>query len=86
MPMVTERLAVRLDAEQRRQLTELALVRGGSVSEVVREMIDRALADAGRARRLQFVVQITQAQVEDVPAPEIVSQQLDETSALPDLY
>lgn len=84
--MVTERLDVRLDPERRRKLEELAEHKQVSVSDTVRELIDKAYEDRSIERRLQAVERIANANVEDVPEPEVLSRQLDETYSAGDLY
>lgn len=84
--MISERLEIRLDPERRRQLVSIAQQRGVSISDLIRELIDRAVDDAGWEERREAVRKIAEAQVEDVPDPEELSRQLDETYALPDLY
>lgn len=76
--MTTERLEVRLDAERRRKLDELAKARGRPVSAVIREAIDRAYDEIRLERRLQLVRDIGELNIEDVPDPETLSKQLDE--------
>ena len=76
--MTTERLEVRLDAEHRRKLDELAKARGRPVSAVIREAIDRAYDEIRLERRLQLVRDIGELNIEDVPDPETLSKQLDE--------
>ena len=77
--MATERLDVRLDRERRRRLSALATARGGSVSEVVREMIDQAYEEALRADRVRAARELAQLAVEDVPDPETLRRQLEGT-------
>ena len=76
--MTTERLEVRLGAEHRRKLDELAKARGRPVSAVIREAIDRAYDEIRLERRLQLVRDIGELNIEDVPDPETLSKQLDE--------
>lgn len=83
--MANQRLEVRLDTERHRKLSEIAGQRGITLSALVREMIDRAFEDSERTERLRLVQLISEANVEDVPDPETLSRQLDETYALPDL-
>lgn len=75
--MVTERLEVRLDAEHRRKLAELAAKADAPLAQVIREMIDRAYEESLRERRLQAVREIAAMEIEDVPDPETLSQQLE---------
>jgi predicted DNA-binding protein len=74
--MVSERLEVRLDAEHRRKLAELAASRGASVSVLVRQMIDESYEEIMREQRLKIVRELAEMQVEDVPDPETLSKQL----------
>ncbi len=83
--MATERLEVRLDEERRRKLAAVASARRASVSESVREMIDEAYEDVVRERRREAARVIATLEIEDVPDPEELSRQLDDTYALPDL-
>jgi len=77
--MLTERLDVRLDHERRRKLAELAAARGGSVSAVVREMIDQAYEEGLRADRVRAARELAQLAVEDLPDPETLRRQLEGT-------
>ena len=83
--MVTERLEVRLDPDQRRKLAELAETRRAPVAAVVRELIDAAYDAARRDRLRRGLEVIANANVEDVPDPDELSRQLDETHDLGDL-
>ena len=71
------RLDVRLDAEQRRRLDELAAERGAPISEVVRRLIDDAYEDVMRKRRLEAVERMANLNVEDVPDPAELSRELE---------
>jgi hypothetical protein len=84
--MVTERLQVRLDPEDRLKLEKLAEQEQISVSETVRKLIDRAYEDYMRERRLAAVRRIATANVEDVPEPEELNRQLDEAHSPGDLH
>lgn len=75
--MVTDRLEVRLDPDHRRKLSELAAARRAPVSELVREMIDRAYEADLRERRLRAVRELAAMEIEDVPDPETLKRQLD---------
>ena len=77
--MVGERLEVRLDAEHRRKLAELAEAKDAALSDVIRNMIDRAYDETLRERRHRAVRRIRQLAVEDVPDPETLSRQLAQT-------
>jgi uncharacterized protein (DUF1778 family) len=83
--MATERLEVRLDPEHRRKLSELAAAHGSPVSDVVRQIIDQAYEDALRLRRLRAAQELVKLEVEDVPDPETLSQQLEGTYESTDL-
>ena len=62
---MTNRSDVRLDAERRRRLEELAEENGVAISEVVRRLIDCAYEDTLRARRKQAVERLIGLNVED---------------------
>lgn len=79
--MQSARLEVRLDEEQRRRLGELAQTRGVPVSEAVRSIIDEAYEVILRERRMQAVRELAAMEIEDVPDPEELSRQLNETYA-----
>jgi uncharacterized protein (DUF1778 family) len=83
--MVAERIEVRLDPERRTRLQELAAEAGTPVSDVLRALIDKAWQEAWRTRMLRAIEEISQLNIEDVPDPDELSRQLDETYALPDL-
>jgi hypothetical protein len=74
------RLQVLIDDERHRRITEIARERGVSVATVVREAIDRGLADpAGRRRAAGRRV----LDAPDVPAPDppALKQELDDLRA-----
>ena len=77
--MRTERVEVRLDPETRGKLEELAAARGSSMSELVRDLIQRSHEEeiAGAAR-LAAAERIGQMEVEDVPEPAELKRQLSE--------
>ena len=69
------RLHVRLDAERRRRLGEIAEERGVPISEVVRHLIDDALCGAAlRERRKHAVERLTKLEVEDPPDAATLSR------------
>ncbi len=74
---MTNRSDVRLDAERRRRLEELAEENGVAISEVVRRPIDCAYEDTLRARRKQGVERLIGLNVEDPPDPETLSRELE---------
>ena len=75
--MTTERLAVRIDAEQRRKLNEMAERKQETISEVVRRLIDDAYEDDLRAWRHQLVSEMAALNIEDVPEPDELCRQLN---------
>ena len=75
--MDTTRLEVRLDAERRSRLEELAEQRGAPVSEVVRLLIDDAYEQIMLERRRRAVERLISLQIEDMPDPEELSRQLE---------
>jgi hypothetical protein len=84
--MTTERLEVRLDADRRRKLEELAEMEDESISETVRLLIDRTYDATKRERRMRAAARLVALEVEDVPDPEELSRQLNETYSAGDLY
>jgi transposase-like protein len=74
--MTTERLAVRIDPEQKKKLVEMAGRGGISVSDVVRKLIDEAYEVDLREWRHQLVREMAALIVEDVPDPDELSRQL----------
>jgi len=77
--MTTERLGIRLDPDRRRKLADMARRRGSSTSVLVREAIDRLYEMDQRERRFAAVEAMRRMQIEDVPEPEELSRQLDQT-------
>ena len=75
--MTTERLDVRLDQERKRKLRELAEEQGAPVSEMVRRLIDQAYEDTLAARRKRAAWELGQLEIEDVPEPVTLEQQLE---------
>ncbi len=84
--MVTERLDVRLDSERRRKLEELAEREQASVSETVRNLIDRAYEDQLRERRQAAVRRIASAEVGEALEPDELNRLLNEAHSAGDLY
>jgi hypothetical protein len=74
---VTERLEIRLDAEHRRKLAELAAARGEPMATVVRDAIDRMYEATDRERRRAIARELGAMEIEDVPGPEELARQLD---------
>ena len=71
------RLDVRLNAEQRWRLEELAEAREAPISDVVRRLIDDAYEEVLRERRRQAVERIVKLEVEDPPDPATLSRELE---------
>ena len=74
---MTSRLDVRLEAEHRRRLEELAQEKGIPISEVVRGLIDGAYEEIMRMRRRQAIELLIGLNIEDPPDPETLSQELE---------
>lgn len=74
--MRTERLELRIDAEQRRRLRQLADAANASVSETVRMLIDEAYAERDRVVRRAAARDLAALQVEDVPEPGRLAAEL----------
>jgi putative NADH-flavin reductase len=78
--MRTERVEVGLDPETRGKL-EVVAARGSSVSELVRDLIERSHeeVEVAGAARLEAAERIGRMKVEDVPEPAELERQLSET-------
>jgi Arc/MetJ-type ribon-helix-helix transcriptional regulator len=77
--MRTERVEVRLDPETRGKLEEMAAARGSSISELVRDLIQRSHEEeVAGAARLAAAERIGQMEVQDVPEPAELKRQLSE--------
>jgi uncharacterized protein (DUF1778 family) len=77
--MRTERIEVRLDPETREKLEEVAAARGSSVSELVRDLIERSHEEeVASTARLAAAERIGRMEVEDVPEPAELKRQLSE--------
>ncbi len=77
--MPSQRLEVRLDEERRRRLEAILAARGAPMAAVIREMIDRTYEEVCREERRKAALELAALTLEDVPAPEVLSRQLDET-------
>jgi hypothetical protein len=77
--MTTERLDVRLDPERRQKLRDLAGAERIGVSEVIRRLIDAAYEARMLERRLLAVKRISEMAIEEMPDPDELSRQLNET-------
>ena len=71
------RLSVRLDAERRRRLEELAAGRGTPISEVVRCLIDDAYEGVIEQRRRNAALRLAGLEVEDPPDAATLSRELE---------
>ena len=69
------RLDVRLDAERRRRLEELAAIRGEPISQVVRCLIDEAYEAVIQQRRRDAVRRLAVLEVEDPPDAATLSRE-----------
>jgi len=77
--MRTVRVEVRLDPEMRGKLKEVAAARGSSISELVRDLIQRSHEEeVAGAARLAAAERIGQMEVQDVPEPAELKRQLSE--------
>ena len=76
---MASRLEVRLDDERKQRLEELGEAEGVPISEVVRRLIDDAWEEVMRARRIAAVERMAQLEIEDVPDPDTLSRELEET-------
>ena len=77
--MRTERLEIRLEREARGKLEEVAAVRGTSVSELVRSLIERSYEEeVAGAARLAAAERIGALEIEDVPEPDELKRQFSE--------
>lgn len=74
----TERVEVRLDGDTRRKLREVASSRDVSVSEVVRELIERSYEAELVKSRVRAADEVGRLELEDVPEMEILRRQLGE--------
>jgi len=71
----TERVEVRLDAETRAKLEEVATARGASVSELVRSLIEESYQREMSRARLAASERLGEMSVEDVPEPQELKRQ-----------
>jgi uncharacterized protein (DUF1778 family) len=77
--MRTERIEVRLDPDTRGKLEEVAAVRGSSISELVRDLIERSHEEeVACAARLAAAERIGRIEVVDVTEPAELKRQLSE--------
>jgi hypothetical protein len=76
MSMLEHRLQILLDEERHARITSVARARGVSVATVVREAIDRGVADPGDRRRAAGR-RLLDAPDMPVPAPTELHDELD---------
>jgi len=60
-------------------LTKILKAQGTTVSTVVRTWIDQAYQELDREERLRAVQRLTTLGIKDVPDPEVLCRQLDDT-------
>lgn len=72
-----QRLEVRLEPELHERLRSLAEERNESMSDVIRELIDRAYEDLDRARRLHAVEELGKMNLFDVGEPEDLEREIE---------
>ena len=72
-----DRLDLRLDAERRRRLEELAEDMGVPISDVVRRLIDDAYEGIMQERRREAVCRLVALEVEDPPDAATLSRELE---------
>ena len=86
--LASKRPEYAVDRAHRARLTALAKERDLSPSALLAQLIDEAHAAAKEAdyqRRLAAARSLTSLEIEELPDPETLSRQIDETSAVPDL-
>ena len=71
------RLEVRLDAERRRRLEELAKEKDEPISEVVRCLIDDAYGGIMQERRRLAVQRLVELEIEDPPDAATLARELE---------
>jgi len=74
--MVTERLEIRLDPTFRRWMTEMADERGDTLSNVVRDLLERGREEVMREIRHRAIEELCAMEIEDMPDPEELNRQL----------
>ena len=73
---MTNRLEIRLDAEYRRKLDELAQSHHVSISDLVRALLDREYEEWLNIQRVRAAQRISALSAEDVPEPDLLNRQL----------
>ncbi|MPZ23418.1 MAG: hypothetical protein GEU28_07705 [Dehalococcoidia bacterium] len=74
--MSTARLELRLQAEHRRKLSELAADSSQPLAQVVRDAIDLLYEQRSASRRKQAVRELASLQIEEMPEPEELARQV----------
>jgi hypothetical protein len=78
--MVTERLEVRLDPAQRRELARLAAERGEGLSQLIRRGIELLLDEEQSARRAAAARRLCETDLGyELPDPQALSRELSES-------
>ena len=77
--MTMQRLDIRLDGDRRQKLQELAADQGTPVSELIRRLIDQAYEERMSDQRMVAARELSAMAIEEMPDPEELSRQLDET-------
>lgn len=72
-----QRLEVRLEPELHERLRYIAEERNESMSNVIRELIDRAYEELDRARRLRAVEELSKMNLFDVGEPEDLEREIE---------
>jgi hypothetical protein len=80
---MSNRLEIRLDAERRRKVEELAESRQTSISDLVRDLLDHAYDEWLKVERHRAVERLASLNIEDVPDPEELARQFDEAYEFP---
>lgn len=73
--MRTERIEVRLEPKTRGILEEMAAARGSSVSELLRNLIERSYEEEVNEARVAAAQRIGEMSVEDVPDTDVLKKQ-----------
>ncbi len=74
---MVSRFELRLDKECRERLDELAVNKGATAADVVRQLIDNAYEEVIRQRRLRAAEELVSMNAEVPPDPEELSRLLE---------
>lgn len=74
--MQRERLDVRLAPDEADRLRKVAMARGKTVSDVIRDLIDAAYEEIDRARRIRAARELGSMEYYDVGTPEEVRAEI----------